>query len=171
MLGVPFYDTDSLLIAEEGGSIRDIFKDKGEAYFRGIESRVIEKLVTVSPGAKVVALGGGAFQSRTNRERVRRAGVVIHLGCSIREIVRRLSDESASSEGPDRPLLAVRPGPNETERQAVHARIKQLLAERRPGYREAHVRVSTTGREPDEVAGSLYARIKDYRARYQSQAG
>ena len=42
-MDMPFFDTDSMLVDSEGISINEIFKKKGEKYFRQIEKESLKK--------------------------------------------------------------------------------------------------------------------------------
>ena len=58
-LNLPFTDVDNLIIENTGMSISEIFKKKGEIYFRNLEEKItlkcLKKIKTV------VSLGGGGF--------------------------------------------------------------------------------------------------------------
>jgi len=55
--GAPFHDLDFVIENEAGMPVSDIFRTRGEAAFRAMESRLLPTVL--QPGA-VVALGGGA---------------------------------------------------------------------------------------------------------------
>ena len=55
-----FIDVDKAIEQEEGTSINLIFKNKGEKYFRNIES--IITLSELKKSNSVISLGGGAFK-------------------------------------------------------------------------------------------------------------
>ncbi len=64
-LGKEFVDTDCEIEKAEGRSIPEIFAEDGEAYFREIERREVEK-ACLKLGA-VIATGGGAVLDERNR--------------------------------------------------------------------------------------------------------
>lgn len=158
LLKARFYDTDTLIEKRCGKSIAQIFYDDGEAAFRRLESHVIGELLNHSRSRMVMALGGGAFQSRKNRDVVRQHGIVVYLSCSVKEIYRRMKDKT------DRPLLRILPAKGETLRKAVIMRIKNLLNQRREGYALADIRVSTTNKSVDDALRELRGRIARYHA-------
>jgi shikimate kinase len=145
----PFVDTDKVIASQSKLSIPDLFARRGEKYFRALEHQTIR--ATARPGrkAKVIALGGGAFESRISREIVAETGVSIWLSCAVREIYRRLQEKN------DRPLLHVRPRRGQTRRQAALNRIATLLEKRLPNYRRADLRVATTNRDIAEVVNRI----------------
>lgn len=65
-MGCPYWDTDRVIETEEGSTIADIFLNKGEAYFRHLETKILRDLQNKNPG--VVSLGGGAALRFQNRE-------------------------------------------------------------------------------------------------------
>lgn len=56
--GLFFVDTDALIESFEGKKIRDIFADKGEGYFRGLEKECFNWLASNVTNA-VISTGGG----------------------------------------------------------------------------------------------------------------
>jgi shikimate kinase (EC 2.7.1.71) len=56
-LGYTFWDIDQLIEEREGKSIEEIFKDKGEEYFRSLEMKVLEEFLEKEK--VVVSTGGG----------------------------------------------------------------------------------------------------------------
>jgi shikimate dehydrogenase len=133
-LGRVFVDTDALVEAEAGTRIRDLFAARGEAAFRALEKRAIER-AALTPGA-VVSLGGGALLDPDNVALVRSAGPLVHLAATPATIERRLAAAD------DRPLLGSAP-------------LAELLARRAPGYARADVRIDTDDLDPAHVAEAV----------------
>lgn len=77
-LSFPFIDTDEVIENMEGCSISDIFHEKGEAYFRSLETEVLRELVKQNTSC-IIATGGGVVEKIENRKIMRRAGPVIWL--------------------------------------------------------------------------------------------
>lgn len=82
-LGKSFVDTDEL-ITEEYGCISDIFKEKGETFFRNIEA-VAVKRVALQNGL-VIATGGGAVLRKENADYLRHNGLVFFLDRPLEDI-------------------------------------------------------------------------------------
>ena len=119
-LGRPFYDTDRIIELRSGLSVRQIFEQKGEAYFRSLEKDILNELLS-SPEAPVIALGGGTVTDPDNRKRLMEAPhFTVWLKCSPKSMQRRLRFKS------DRPLLK---GKNRSE-------LIELSASREAFYRE-----------------------------------
>jgi len=58
-LDLPFVDIDTLIVENTGMSISDIFKEKGEDYFRNLEEKITLK--SLKKIKNIVSLGGGGF--------------------------------------------------------------------------------------------------------------
>jgi shikimate kinase len=56
-LGLPFVDADEAIEKAAGKSIKEIFEDHGEAYFRDGERRVIARLLRSAPQPQVLPFG------------------------------------------------------------------------------------------------------------------
>lgn len=95
-LGRELIDTDSLIVQREG-EIARIFAEKGERYFRDLESAVIRELAALS--GKVISLGGGAILRRENVEMLRQNGEIFFIDRSPENLIptddRPLADEKA----------------------------------------------------------------------------
>ncbi|MFT4306788.1 MAG: shikimate kinase [Microbacterium sp.] len=112
-LGVPFADTD-VLIVREHGPIPELFRSLGEAGFREIEREVAVRALG-EPG--VLALGGGAVLDARTREALREHPVVL-LSVAPQVVARRIA-------GAARPLL---------QGEDPMAAWQRILDERRPLY-------------------------------------
>ena len=75
-LGRELIDTDRL-ITERGGDIPTIFREKGEKYFRDLESEVIREVSALS--GRVISLGGGAVMRPENVAALRRNGAIFFI--------------------------------------------------------------------------------------------
>lgn len=100
-LGLPFLDTDELIVQKQGRSIAEIFRDNGEPAFREFEREIV--LETLSGPDAVVSLGGGALADPVVTAALQ-GKTVVHLEVSWAEVERRLGRDMS------RPMLA-RPDP------------------------------------------------------------
>ena len=98
-LGAGFVDLDERIVAEAGMSIPEIFKTRGEAAFRDIESKalkevvsgIIPKLPTSNSTLAVVSLGGGTLLRDENRALCEESGTVFCIDTpSDEELARRI---------------------------------------------------------------------------------
>ena len=83
--GRTVYDTDSLIVSEEGMDIPKIFATKGEAYFRALESRIIKDIS--SQTGIIISTGGGAVLSPDNIDNLKSNGHIYYIDRDINNIV------------------------------------------------------------------------------------
>jgi shikimate kinase len=141
-LGRCFVETDEMIEAREGLSVREIFAARGEAYFRAAEEEVLG-LLALKRG-DVIATGGG-FPCREGRLAALRAlGTVVWLSGDFDLLYRR-----ALAAG-ERPMLSGR------SRDEVEA----LYRSREPFYRQADLTVDTGRRSVDEVVATLVRALR-----------
>ena len=76
-MGRAFVDIDDMIEAHEGMSIPEIFAEKGEAYFRRVETEMLEKACIRS--GLVIATGGGIVKKKINYNIIKQNGVVIWI--------------------------------------------------------------------------------------------
>lgn len=135
MLGFRFVDTDEMIEGMAQKRIADIFTSDGEARFREYEREVVTQLKEMNH--TVISTGGGMVTNPENLASLKQHALVVCLWCSAEGIFKRVGHQT------HRPLLRVE---NPLER------IRTLLAERAPAYRQADVLLSSEFRKPREVA-------------------
>lgn len=135
VLHFSFLDTDRVIEARAGKSITGIFQQDGEPAFREWERRIVQELARRS--RTVIATGGGLPADETNLASLKTHALVICLWASPEAIWQRTREHN------HRPLL------NEPD---PLAKIRALLAQREPYYRQADVLVNTELRSVREVA-------------------
>ena len=128
-LKMDFRDSDHEIEMRTGVDIPFIFDIEGEKGFRKREKQVIDELTQLQ--GIVLASGGGAVLDPDNRSRLVSRGFVIYLHAPIEQLLERTCLDRK------RPLLQ-----NEDPQQ----RMKQLIAERDPLYREVADLIVETGR-------------------------
>ncbi|MBQ5800483.1 MAG: shikimate dehydrogenase [Clostridia bacterium] len=96
--GKAFIDTDEEIVKRTGKEISDIFKEKGESYFRLLESEIIKEL-SLKEGA-VIATGGGAILNERNIELLKENGRVYFLDRPL-DLLITTSDRPLSSNSAD----------------------------------------------------------------------
>lgn len=153
-LKASFYDTDNEIVNHTRTDIVDIFTNKGEKYFRKMEQEIIKKVSTKKTVKKVIALGGGAFQNKGNRDLISAHGNSVYLSCSQREIYRRMRSQT------DRPLLQVSPKRGETLTDALKRKIKTMLDERIKNYKKSEFTISTSNKTVNQVVNQIIKKLK-----------
>lgn len=98
-LGRAFHDSDELIEARTGRTVRQIFADDGEPAFRALETEVLRDALT-DPVPAVIAGAGGVVLQEANRAALRElAGRVVWLRADPALLVERVRS------GAHRPLL------------------------------------------------------------------
>jgi shikimate kinase len=130
-----FVDTDELIEAQSGVTIEEIFKQQGEAVFRQLEKQVVQNLCQRQK--TVIATGGGLVADPANLASLKTHALVVCLWASPETIWERVRTQT------HRPLL---------QTADPLGRIRELLAQRDPLYRQADALIQTGQRSPKEVA-------------------
>jgi len=124
-LKLSFYDTDYLIAEREGLSISEIFELKGEAYFRELETELLETLPNLPA---IVATGGGLPCFHENMKKLNSMGTTVYLELPPKALFQRLLLEKNK-----RPLLA------HLDDQNLLKFIETRLAERENTYLQAQI--------------------------------
>lgn len=121
---VPCLDTDKLVEQRLGKTVREIFDNPGEAFFREVESEVLQECLH-SPTGAVIAAAGGVVLAEGNRQLMKEASAqgsatVVWLHASPEVLAVR------TTKGSHRPAL-------DNDRLAV---LEKMFADREPMYKE-----------------------------------
>jgi shikimate kinase len=137
-LETPFLDLDHYIEVKNNKSINDIFKEKGENYFRQLETNALSEI----KGSKiVVACGGGIILNHENRKKISSNGKVVFLKASISSLIKRLLSNK------DRPLLNDKNIGNE---------LIKIWNERKNYYNEtAEITINTDGYTPESISSLI----------------
>jgi shikimate kinase len=141
-LGRCFVETDDMIVARDGRTIPEIFRQEGEARFRALEGEVLESLRLKTDA--VIATGGGLPCREGRMETLKALGTVVWLDGDLKELYER-----ARRTG-DRPMLDGR----------SPAEVEALYRQRTAYYRQAHITIDTTGLSVDEVVGRLLRALR-----------
>jgi len=138
-----FFDMDTVIEAETGMTIPEIFAAQGETVFRSLESDLVNRIAGRS--GCVVATGGGVIANPRNLEILKKSGTLITLTANPQTILSRVGS------GEDRPMLA---GDNKEKR------IETLMKARAHAYAQADITVDTSSITVDEVAQHIFDSLK-----------
>jgi shikimate dehydrogenase len=155
-LGMEFLDTDVLVEQHEKRPITEIFKTDGEAYFRALESLVIETVLAVAEAdalrsgtehaAKkrtlMVSVGGGAAENPDNAALLKRIGAVVYIDRPLEALDRNIVYNGK------RPLLSDR------------EKLVELYERRRPVYEGLSDRAIDNGGEFETAVSELMRAAK-----------
>ena len=136
-IDAPFFDLDELIEAAEKLSIKDIFAQKGEPYFRKRERDLLRS--TKNLDAAVIATGGGTFTFDENIQFIQSEGLSVYLSAPYALLRTRVGTKAA-----DRPLF--------TDDLATH----ELYANRIRYYRTSDITIEIREEEtPTEIVERL----------------
>ena len=142
-LGLDFIDADAEIERAAGQTISEIFSSHGETEFRQGEERVIARLLEGEP--KVIATGGGAFNSDRTRKCIKDRAISIWLRAEIPVLVERVKRNNA------RPLL---------KNGDAEAILRKLANERYRYYEQADIVVDSSTGPHREVVDAIVKRLR-----------
>lgn len=145
-LRIPVEDTDKLIEKNEGRTISDIFAQDGEAYFRKLETDLLEEISKRTYG-RILSVGGGTPVREENRALLKKCGKVIYLRIQPETVYERLKTDTT------RPLLQC---------EDPLTKIRQLLKEREAAYEGcADIIIDVDDKSVDEVVEFIEKYISD----------
>ena len=97
-------DTDELIVSRHG-KITDIFQQKGEAFFRALETETVKTLA--KKDRLVISTGGGLVLRSENVSFLKEQGTIVYLRARKQTLISRLAADK------DRPLLQTAEGLDE----------------------------------------------------------
>lgn len=136
-----FIDLDET-IEKNYGKISDIFKQKGEEYFRQIETLELKKLNIQE--TFVLSTGGGIVLKDENIKILQTLGYVFYLEASADTIYERIKNQK------HRPLLNT-PDPKGS--------IEEILSKRKKLYENSGEKITVNNKNVKEIAEEIYERI------------
>ena len=146
-LGWNFYDLDKLIEEAAGKSVRKIFEENGEDYFREFETEMLKKNSELKN--YIISLGGGTVENKINLEIIKSTGYLIYLESSAEETYKRLRFKR------DRPALLF-DGEDEPTKAEFLEKINSLLQKRINYYNQADLKINTdncqVGRTVDKLS-------------------
>jgi shikimate kinase len=139
ILGLKFYDTDLEIEKTLNMKIKDIFKLKGQNYFRQVEEKICIDLINGE--RKIVALGGGAFLNSAIREIVLKKSFSIWINVNLKTIVKRIKLSKNI-----RPML---------DYDNLENSIKTILDERAPIYKMASITIEANNVSKKKIISEI----------------
>ena len=138
-LGRVCLDLDELIEEREGMTIPELFDRHGESRFREIETRLLLEILDLPPA--VVAVGGGAFIQKYNRNLILHKGFAVWLNIPVDLAWER------SSQVDNRPLARNRES------------FESLFFEREALYRMSHLTVDIEGKSPEVICEEIVEKL------------
>ena len=140
-----FIDIDASIEKKNSMTIKEIFKKKGEKFFRMEEENEILK--SLEKNNCVIALGGGAFMNKTVRENILKNAISIWLNVDIKTLNQRVKWNQK------RPLL---------KEENNQKKITELYAERKNIYKLAKHQIACDKLSKKNIAEKIIALYEKY---------
>ena len=141
---ISFLDLDEIIEKHENSSVKNIFSEKGEIYFRKLEHQIFANLIQ-NPDSFILSLGGGTPCYSNNHEFLKNERVIsIYLSASIPTLYERLLNSNS-----ERPLIANK-NPEE-----IKEFIAKNLFDRSYFYNQAQHKINVDGKSPEEIISEI----------------
>ena len=137
-LDLEFIDTDTIVEEKYSMKISEIFKKKGEKFFRSEEEK--EALKSLKKSNCVIALGGGAFMNKNIKNNVLKDAISIWLHINLNTINKR------TKWNKKRPLL---------NKVNVKKKIDQLYSERKDIYKLSNYKIDCNGLNKENISKKI----------------
>ena len=133
-----FIDTDLNIEKKNSMTVSEIFKKKGEKFFRLEEER--EVLESIEKKDSVIALGGGAFVNKIVRKKILRDSISIWLDINLKTLNKRVRWNKK------RPIL------NDKNNQMT---ISKLYTQRKNIYKLAKYRINCNQLNKEDIVKKI----------------
>jgi len=137
-LNLKFIDVDKYIEKKEKKKIDEIFKAKGENYFREIEEKIT--LEMIKKNDLIIALGGGAFVNTSIRREIKKICVSFWLDLSLKLILPRLKNIKK------RPLL---------NQGNLKETINKIYESRKKIYNESDFKINCNSRDTSKIINKI----------------
>ena len=140
-----FIDIDTTIEKKLSMTIKEIFKKKGEKFFRMEEEK--ETLKSLKKNNCIIALGGGSFMNKTIRENILKNAISIWLNVDIKTLNKRVKWNQK------RPLL---------KEENNQKKITELYDERKDIYKLANHKIACDNLSKKNIAEKIIALYEKY---------
>ncbi len=149
-LNYKFIDLDQYIENQEAQTISNLFKTKGEIYFRKTETLALQTIINTNSNL-VLALGGGTpcYSGNMNTIVNTHHVVSVYLKASVRTLVNRLQNETNK-----RPLIA-----HITTKEALTEFVAKHLFERAQYYNLSNTKINTDQKTCSVITTEIIAAL------------
>ena len=137
-LKLKFIDTDQIIEKKEKKTVKEIFEDKGEDYFRKIEKKI--SLEELKNSNSVIALGGGAFMDSSIRKEAKNLSMSFWLDLDLKSLLIRLKNVKK------RPLL---------NQDSLEESINKIYSERKKIYNKSDFKIKCKLMNTDQIVNKI----------------
>ncbi len=124
-LKTKFIDVDKIIEKNEKKTIKRIFEDNGEKYFRKLEEKTTLKILKNT--RSVIALGGGAFINKEIRQKVLTSCLSVWLKVDLDKLIKRYNKNDR------RPLL---------DKKKLNTDVRRIYQSRKKIYSLADFKIN-----------------------------
>lgn len=143
--GFALIDTDEYIEKQQNDIINNIFANKGEEYFRNLETECIKELITLNTDMTVISVGGGLPMRGENQKLLKELGKIVYLRATVDTLVSRLMGDTT------RPLL---------KGGDLRQKITELFEKREATYEGiADIVIDTDNYSPKEIYNIIKERL------------
>ena len=139
-LNVSVLDTDQLIVQKLNSTIKEIFEQYGETYFRQAENDILTELPTENV---IVTTGGGIVINDENREIMKKNGHVILLHANIDITYERVHTDT------NRPIA----------NKLTKAELNKLYQSRISFYEDCTIKIETSNKNIEEIVDEIIAQL------------
>ena len=137
-------DLDDIIEKQENSSVKKLFSEKGEIYFRKLEHQILSSLIH-NQDSFILSLGGGTPCYSNNHEFLNMDNVIsIYLNTSVETLYERLLHSNS-----ERPLIA-----NKSPEDMKEFIAKNLF-DRSYYYNQAQYKITVDGKSTDEIIAEI----------------
>ena len=145
-LNLPFIDIDQAIVDASGQAIATLFAERGEEFFRDLESETLARVFRDHTGACVISTGGGAVLRPQNAALLFGKTHSVWVRASVQTLLNRTAHDT------HRPLLK-NTDPEKT--------LRHLESVRNPLYRQAAIMVETDGRPVEQIIPDIIESVRE----------
>ena len=137
-LKLKFIDIDQVIEKKEKMTIKEIFENKGENYFRKTEKKV--SIEEIKKNNSVIALGGGAFMDSTIRREAKNSSITFWLDVSLDSLLARLRNIKK------RPML---------NKDNLRESVNKIYSERKRIYNKSNFKINCNLMNVDQIVDKI----------------
>ena len=137
-LKLKFIDIDQIVEKKEKSTIKEIFENKGEDYFRKTEKKI--SLEELKKNNSVIALGGGAFMDTSIRKEAKNSSVSFWLDLNLKSLFIRLKNVKK------RPLL---------NQDNLEESVNKIYSERKKIYNKSDFKIKFNLKNADQIVDRI----------------
>ena len=137
-LKLKFIDIDQIIEKREKKTIKEIFEEKGEVYFRKIEKKI--SLEELKKSNSVISLGGGAFMDTSIRKEAKNLSISFWLDLNLKSLFIRLKNVKK------RPLL---------NQDNLEESVNKIYSERKKIYNKSDFKIKCSSMNINQVVNKI----------------